>query len=379
MPGIKTVIADYGLISPYGKGITPFWEGIMAQETRIQRCKRFPAQSFLAHNAALVEDLDPRREESLSWQLLKIVLADRLKAIPPDAFLILATTVGEIDLLERSVLKKTCAPQASSLSLLLKKVLKLTGLKRGVLVSSACASSSSALAQGAMLIQSGQISSCLVLAVDAVSEFVFSGFSALMAMDKNRARPFDQNRMGLSLGEAAGFILLMGANRAKHEKKEPLAEIAGWGSSCDANHMTGPSRTAQGLIRAIDTALSRAKLIPDAIGGISSHGTGTLYNDAMELYAYKKIFKNKPVPIYSVKGGAGHTLGAAGLIETIFTLQVLKTRVVPGTVGLTDIDQQALGWASPEAKKLKKSALILNNCGFGGVNTALILKKIQQD
>jgi 3-oxoacyl-[acyl-carrier-protein] synthase II len=376
MPQIKAVITDYDLITAYGRGVDCLWEGISSGQSQIEKLERFPTQSFLAHNAALVCGLDPSQDESLAMQMLKMVLVDNLKNIPPDALLILATTVGEIDLLEKAVLSKTHAPAKSNLNLLLKKLQKLTGLKKGLLISCACASSSSALSQAARMIESGQADCCAVVAVDAVSEFVFSGFSALMALDKNGAKPFDQNRMGLSLGEAGGFILLMSAARAKKEKRVQAAQIAGWGLSCDANHMTGPSRTAEGLIQAINCALKKARMAPGSIGGISSHGTGTLYNDAMELFAYKKIFKNKALPVYSIKGGTGHTLGAAGLIETILALKVLQKKIIPGTVGLKNIDNQAIGWVNPLANKLNKPTLMLNNCGFGGVNAVLILKHL---
>ena len=139
------------------------------------------------------------------------------------------------------------------------------------------------------------------MAADAVSEFVFSGFSALMALDKDRAKPFDKNRSGLSLGEAAGFILLMSQARAKKEKRNALAQIAGWGLSCDAHHMTGPARNADGLTQAITCALKKAKVAVRQIGCISSHGTGTFYTDAMELCAFKNIFKNRVIESFAYK------------------------------------------------------------------------------
>jgi 3-oxoacyl-[acyl-carrier-protein] synthase II len=310
-------------------------------------------------------------------QMLKIILTKNIDIIPDDALLIMATTVGEIDLLEKSVLKKAGSPEESKLSNLLKKVKTLTKIKKdGLLISCACASSSTAIAEAARLIESGQNDCCLVVASDAVSEFVFSGFSSLMALDKDAAKPFDKNRSGLSLGEAAGFILLMSQARAKKEKRVPIAQVAGWGLSCDANHMTGPSRNAEGLTRAISCALKKADTPLGQIGGISSHGTGTLYNDAMELLAFKNIFKDKIVPVYSIKGGTGHILGAAGLIETIMALKVQQEKTIPGTVGLKDIDPQATGWVSPLAQRLKQSTILLNNCGFGGINAALVLKNL---
>jgi 3-oxoacyl-[acyl-carrier-protein] synthase II len=309
--------------------------------------------------------------------MLKMLFSRSPGIIPKDAFLILATTAGEIDLLEHAVLNKTNQAEESRPAGLLKKVKRLSGVKtNGLLISCACASASAAIGQAAQMIENGLTDCCLVVAADAVTEFVFSGFSSLMALDKEAAKPFDKNRSGLSLGEAAGFILLMSQARAKKEKRPGLAQICGWGLSCDANHMTGPARNGQGLIQAITKALKKAGLAKDKITGISGHGTGTLYNDAMELTAFKHIFNNKPVPLYSVKGAIGHTLGAAGLIETIVAVKALQEKTVPPTIGLKDIDEQASGWAAATSRKIKPGAIMLDNCGFGGVNSVLIIKNI---
>ncbi|MCX5694847.1 MAG: beta-ketoacyl-[acyl-carrier-protein] synthase family protein [Candidatus Omnitrophica bacterium] len=377
MSKIKAVITDYDLITAYGIGSQPLWDGILSRKTRVDRLERIPTQSCLCHNAAIIPELNPSNQDSLVMQMLKIIFTKNLNTIPQDAFLILATTVGEIDLLEKAVIKQLGSSKDSKLTNFLKKVIHLIKTKeKGIIVSCACASSSTALAEAARIIESGQKDCILVVAADAVSEFVFSGFSSLMALDKDTAKPFDKNRSGLSLGEAAGFILLMSQARAKKERRNTLAQIAGWGLSCDANHMTGPSRNGEGLSQAITSALKKANVLLNQIGCISSHGTGTLYNDSMELSAFKNIFKNKPIPVYSIKGGTGHTLGAAGLIETIVALKVQQTKIIPSTVGLKDIDEQALGWVSPLAKKLKKQIVMLNNCGFGGVNAVLILKNL---
>ncbi len=377
MPKIKAVITNYDLVSAYGEGIGPLWDGLLSAKTRLDKLNRFCTQSCLSHNAATIPALTVKSPESLAGQMFKILFSRSADIIPKDAFLILATTAGEIDLLEQAVLNKTNRAEESCPGGLLKKVKRLSGVKtNGLLISCACASGSAAIGQAAQMIESGLTDCCLVAAADAVTEFVFSGFSSLMALDKEVAKPFDKNRSGLSLGEAAGFILLMSQARAKKEKRPALAQVCGWGLSCDANHMTGPARNGQGLIQAITKTLKKARLAKDKISGISGHGTGTLYNDAMELTAFKHIFNNKPVPLYSVKGAIGHTLGAAGLIETIVAVKVLRERTVPPTVGLRDTDEQAAGWAAATAKKIKPGAIMLDNCGFGGVNSVLILKNI---
>jgi len=371
VPKIKVGIAGDNLITAYGLGVNPLWKGILSQKTRIKKLKRFRAKPA---NAACVDGLNYLKGESLVFQMLKKVFNGNHPGIPKDSFLILATTVGEIDLLEGYLLSGRGNAVEASLPNLLKKTARLSGVKSpGIVVSCACASASAAIAKAANLIRSGEKDSVLVVAADSVSEFVLSGFSSLMALDKIKAKPFDKHRSGLSLGEAAGFILLMSNKRAIKEGKEIQGEISGWGLSCDANHITGPSRDGSGLSAAILKALKMAEVSSTAVGCISAHGTGTLYNDSMELKAFKKVYK-KSLPLYSLKGAIGHTLGAAGLVETIVALKVLQERIVPATLGLENIDPEARGWAFKSAQKLKEGRVALNNCGFGGINSVLILE-----
>jgi 3-oxoacyl-[acyl-carrier-protein] synthase II len=224
------------------------------------------------------------------------------------------------------------------------------------------------------MISAGRAECVLVAGCDAVTEFIYSGFSSLMALDAVPARPFDVARKGLSLGEAAAFSLIMSRGRAEHEGREILCEIAGWGMGDDANHMTGPSRVSEGLIGAISKALASAGSSAGDIDFISAHGTGTSYNDEMEMRAFRALFK-KSVPVYSVKGAVGHTMGAAGLLETVVALEALKAATVPPTVNLVNPDDDARGWVSPDPVPLKRAKrALVTNSGFSGVNTALILE-----
>ena len=166
----------------------------------------------------------------------------------------------------------------------------------------------------------------------------------------------------------------MSEKRARKEARKILGEVAGWAVAEDANHMTGPARDGNGLSLAIQKALKIAGVSCDDVGCISSHGTGTVYNDSMEMKAYNRIFNGSPIPLYSVKGAIGHTMGAAGLIETIIALRVLQERIIPPTVGLKDVDPEAQGWASLKQRTLEKNAILLNNAGFGGVNATLVLR-----
>ncbi|MFA5394209.1 MAG: beta-ketoacyl synthase N-terminal-like domain-containing protein [Candidatus Ratteibacteria bacterium] len=376
MSGVKTVVTGGDIVTGYGWGLALCWQGLLDGNTAIKPIKRFETETFQCGNAATIEGIDLNPDKSLVMQMLSPLFRQTGVTIPEDAFLILAVTNGEIDFLERSILYGDKDISASRLDLLLEKVKKLIGLKSGgTIISSACVSSSAAIALGASMIKSGSRDCVLVVACDSVTEFVFSGFSALMALDKDKAKPFDKNRNGLSLGEAAGFVLLMSRQRAEKEARPKIGEVIGWGLTNDANHMTGPSRDGSGLAAAIDKALKLAEISSGLIGSICAHGTGTVYNDSMEMKAFKAVFGKKPVPTYSIKGGTGHALASAGLVETLISLKSLEQNVIPPTVNLSVVDEEAKGWVFPETRNSENGISLSTNSGFGGVNTALVLKK----
>lgn len=376
MTAERAVVVAADMVTPYGRGAEALWQGLGSGKSAIGEVTRFAAGQFPASTAGIIPGLSYHGGESLVVQMLRPLLRDASGIVPRDAKLILATTKGEIDLLEQAVLTGRGSPDASRLDRLLRTAASLAGVEdEGVVISAACASSSAAVAHAAALIREGRTDCALIIACDAVTEFVYSGFAALMALDPHSARPFDRDRKGLSAGEAAAYALLMSAERARREGRTVLGSIAGWGLSDDANHMTGPSRTSEGLLLAIRKALRSAGLAADDIGGISAHGTGTVYNDAMEMRAFRAVFAGAPVPVYSVKGGIGHTLGAAGLVEIITALRALRERVVPPTVNLRDPDTDALGWVSGSSQPLDaRGTALVTNAGFSGINTAVVVQ-----
>jgi 3-oxoacyl-[acyl-carrier-protein] synthase II len=380
LAGIETVVVAHDLVSPYGWGVNACWEGLFSGRTAIRPFERFSMDSIRTDKAAFVAGLDPDGDETLAMQLLRPLIEENGTAIPPDALLLLATTNGEIDILERSVLQGTPDAGGSRPECLTRKVQRLWGLKEpGMVVCAACASSSAAVAQGAAMIREGDRDCVLVVACDNVSEFVAAGFSSLMALDKDMARPFDQNRRGLSLGEAAAFILLMSDARASREDRPVLARISGWGLTSDANHITGPSRDGSGLALALRRALRSANVSAEEVGSISAHGTGTVYNDSMEMKAFKSIFKRSALPTYSLKGGIGHTMGTAGLVDIIVAVETLREGVLPPTVNLREVDEEAAGWASPDPCACDTGVTVSTNSGFGGINCAVVLSRGREE
>jgi 3-oxoacyl-[acyl-carrier-protein] synthase II len=163
--------------------------------------------------------------------------------------------------------------------------------------------------------------------------------------------------------------------RAEQEQRISMGTICGWGMTNDATHITAPARDGSGLVLAISQALRSSKLPSDAISAVCAHGTGTIYNDMMEITAFKKIFSDRKTPIFSIKGAIGHALGAAGGIEVAVGLKTLSCMKMPPTIGLRKPMDEAEGWASPEPVSFSGKYLLTTNSGFGGINAALILGK----
>jgi 3-oxoacyl-[acyl-carrier-protein] synthase II len=371
-PGPVQVV-DAAIITALGEDLQTSWRKISTGATGIRPLTRFPTDAFSSHIAAYIEGLKPARGSSMTHPLLDRLFKE-LGPIPPDAFPITATTKAGIDNLERLQRGNRAEPRDISLYSIMDMVVERFGLQeRGINISAACASSTIALARGAALIALGRAEAVLVCCADLVTEFIFSGFSALKALSPVPCKPFDVERQGLSLGEGAAALLLMSRERALRDRRSPLGMIHGWGAANDGVHITAPARSGRGLVQAVSHALHMGEIKAEQISAISAHGTGTIYNDHMELTAFRRIFGERKVPIYSVKGAIGHSLGAAGGIEVTFGLKTLSEKTAPPTVGLVNPMDGARGLVSPEPASIGGDYLLTTNSGFGGINAALIL------
>jgi 3-oxoacyl-[acyl-carrier-protein] synthase II len=346
---------------------------MLAGESAIRPLERFQTDRYISRNASWIENLEPETGKSRMYPLLKLLLKD-LGPVPVDSALITATTKGCIDSLE--LLKKglAAAPHDIAVEALLQWLGSKYAIASGININAACASSTIAIARAAALIAAGRSETALVVCMDLVSEFVFSGFSALQALSVEPCRPFDLNRSGLSLGEGGCALLLMSGARARREKRHILGSIAGWGAANDATHITAPARDGCGLIQATRQAVRKAGINLDDIAAVNAHGTGTVYNDQMELTAFRTLFGERQLPMHSVKGSIGHTLGAAGGIEVALGLKSLQSGLLPPTVGLVEPETGAEGRFSSKPQHINGSYLLTTNSGFGGVNAALILR-----
>ena len=367
---MAAVIAQSDLVSAYGWGIDALWAGLLSGRSAVGQSSRFAERRFISEQMAVIGDLDVPRDGSRVMAMLRRLLSPLVGAIDSRTPLILATTVGEIEYVERSVLegKPELAREARP-DMLLARVASFLGLNgETMVVSSACASSSAALTRAAAMVRRGRTQSVLVVAADAVSELVFSGFSSLQGMSDRPARPFDADRNGLTLGEAAAWALVTDASRADSS----ATRIVGWGNTADAVHMTAPDREAGGLRKCIANALEMSGKSAADVGFIAAHGTATQFSDAMEMKAFKAALGERR-PVFSVKGGTGHTLGSAGLVQALVVGRCLATHTVPPTVGLSKADADAAGWVSTSARSCDSPLAMSTSSGFGGVNTVLLL------
>lgn len=373
------VATDAAVITPFSgareNGVESLWQGLMAGRTAIGPIRRFPVDQghYRARIASHMDDLKGSDGRSMLRDLL-LRLVPEIGPVPPDSLMITATIKAGADNLESFCHGR----QAHLPDLLLSSIADIMGPalsidSNGICISASCASSTIAVAHGAALIQSGRAEVVLVSCGDIVTEYAFSGFSSLKALSPVPCRPFDRDRQGLSLGEGAAALLLMSARRARRENRNRLGTVLGWGITNDATHITAPERRGKGLVQAVRQALNMAETDPGEITAISAHGTGTIYNDLMELNAFRQVFGKRKIPIYSVKGAIGHTLAAAGAIEVILGFKTLSEQTAPPTVGFENPEKGADGKVSAEPQPVSGHYLLTTNSGFGGVNAALVL------
>jgi len=307
-------------------------------------------------------------------QLLIASITDALKGsginpADPETLLIISSTKGNISLLETDpddpFLKNRIALPGSA-----KKVANHFGFtEQPVVTSNACISGLLGIVMGKRLIESGRYKNVVVAGADIISKFVLSGFQAFQAISSEPCKPFDLNRNGITLGEAAATVILSSGKRSSKD-----IQVMGGAVSNDANHISAPSRTGAELAYIITTALKDSNLEADDIDLISAHGTATIYNDEMEAKAISQAGLGN-VPVNSLKGYYGHTLGAAGLVESIISTRSLNENIILPTRGFG-----TLGVDAPV--NITKTILNtpLHNClktasGFGGCNAAVVFSK----
>ena len=251
---------------------------------------------------------------------------------------------------------------------------------------SACASGIHAIGNALSEILLGRAKAAITGGSEAtITPLGVSGFTALKALSSHyndcpekASRPFDKDRDGFVIGEGAGLLLLEELSHAMHRGATVYAEVAGYGASCDAHHMTAPLDTGEGMARAMQNALKDAGIPPEAIGHINAHATSTMLNDSTETKAMKLVFgaHAKKLKISATKSMTGHLLGAAGGIETVFTALALHEEMLPGTINLdTPSEDCDLDYLASGSQAVACEYAMCNSFGFGGTNASIILKR----
>ncbi len=379
-------ITGIGLLSCLGRGASEHLDALRASRSGLRPNQLFDAEGIPPTCVGAVHegriDPDPRgsRTDRLALTAAKDALADAGLATGSAGVIALGTTTGGIDLSENHYLRHRGQPGEADRALLRRHAagtvadrigaaLRLEGERHTF--STACSSSANAIGYAATAIAAGA-PWALAGGADALCRLTFCGFHALKLLSASPCRPFDNGRVGMSLGEGAAFVVLEPWKRAKERGARAYAFVSGWGATADAYHMTAPDPEGKGAAEAMRLALADAGISPLQVDYVNAHGTATPANDRSEAAALHAVFGDAGPGVSSTKGATGHTLGAAGALEAAICALVLSKGFLPETIGLAEPDPELKVNHVPEAGLTAKlSTAISNSFGFGGNNACL--------
>lgn len=358
---VNSLYLKYGtIVSPLGIGNEEHLEAFKANRSGVLKCEKsgFNGEDWFLGKISFLQ-------ENSYNHLLTIACEDLLKKIPEKTLrsertlVIVSSTKADIDALPNDTFQSTRE--------ILKNVLGI--VHKPIIVSNACISGILAINTAADYLMAGKYDDVVVIGIDSLSDFVIFGFQSLFAMSDERSKPFDAARKGISLGEACGIVVL-----SNYIDDSFSVRYCAGASSNDANHISGPSRTGEGLVRAVERTLERSNVKVDEIDFISAHGTGTLFNDEMESIAFNRLGL-QDTPLNSLKAYFGHTLGAAGVIEVIMSMISMENNLFFKSLGYTDQGTTQKLNLIQENSQNSLNVVLKTASGFGGGNAALLLKK----
>ena len=403
VPDLKTRIAvtGAGIICSIGRNKEEVWRSICESRAGIRRMTRFAGESFPTDIAAEVEEeieglvpLSGRETRRLSrTDILAVVAAkealdqanQNARPLPLDRAIVSTGTStgglleGEDFFFKRLVVGRRRAPASRVVQQPTSgpsdAVARAFGLGGGVVSNAtACASAGAAIGMAADYLRSRHANVAIAGGSDALCRLTYSGFNVLQAVDPAPCTPFSATRKGITLGEGAAFLVLERRDDAIARGATILAELAGWGASCDAHHPTAPIEDGRGAEAAMRRALDEAQL--PTVDYINAHGTGTLLNDSAETRAIMSAV-GSGVPVSSSKSYFGHTLGAAGGIEAVISVLALQHQVAPPTLRLeTAADDCTLDYIPHTPRRMSMAAVLSNTFGFGGSNVSLLFRRV---
>lgn len=306
-------------------------------------------------------------EQMMILSLKKVIDTSKI-TLNESVGLIISTTKGNIDVLE----KESSFPESRAyLSELGKTIQDFFSFKNeAIVVSNACVSGVLAISAAKRFITERKYDHVFITSGDLVTKFILSGFNSFQALSAEPCKPYDKNRVGINLGEVSASILV--TSEEKYLSNEAV-EILGDATCNDANHISGPSRTGEGLFRSVKVALKEANINVVEIDYVSAHGTATSFNDEMEAIAFNRLGLEN-VPLNSLKGYFGHTLGASGLLETIVGMHSMRQDILFSSKGFAELGvSQKINIIKTNTPKTL-NIFLKTASGFGGCNTSVILK-----
>lgn len=405
----RVVITGMGAISPLGNDCASTWRGIEENRCGIGPITHFDCSDFKTKLAAEVKDFHPeayldKRASRFNDRFVQFARVASMQAMEQSQLhlsdeekhrfgVLLASGIGGIETIETS--EKRLMERGNSRVSPYFIPMALINLAAGQVaidhqaqgycssVVTACAAGTNAIGEAFHKIRDGYQDVMLAGGTEAsITPLAVAGFQSMRALhtgsDKNRASiPFDKERSGFVMGEGAAMLVLEEYEHAKARKAPILAEIVGYGMSCDAYHITAPRKDGYGAIMAMKNALADAECSPDQVDYVNAHGTSTPLNDSSETIALKGVF-DQPVYVSSTKGNTGHMLGAAGAIEAMLCVEALQHQLIPATISYKVPDPACdLNLVCNENKAADLTYVMSNSLGFGGHNASIILKKME--
>ncbi|MBE6868291.1 beta-ketoacyl-ACP synthase II [Ruminococcus albus] len=406
----RVVITGMGTVNPLGKNVDEFWENIKANKIGLSYVDQFDASDFPVKIVGAVKDFDPsayidKKESRRMDRFTQFALYSAKQALenagsdlkdldPYRVGVIIGVGIGGLNMTEAEVTKFNEKPDKVSVffipmmigNMAAGTVAMKTGFKGdNYCTTTACASATHAIGEAFRKIKDGYLDACICGGSEAcISRFSLSGFNNMKALSQateldKASTPFDANRQGFVLGEGAGMLVLEEYEHAKSRGANIIAEIAGYGASGDAFHMTSPSPEGDAAAHAMKMAYTEAGLAPEEVTYINAHGTSTGLNDKYETKAIKLALGEdaaRKTVINSTKSMIGHLLGAAGGVEAIITALSVKNDFVHRTVGYTTPDPECdLDYVTEGNREMTVKAALSNSLGFGGHNATICIKK----
>lgn len=376
----KVYITDTEIISPLGFSTQENFENLLTGNSGINYTESPDLLEKAFYAAAIPEkklekafcDLTPASEEFTKLEKMLFLSINKILEKNQDlnlnkSILILSTTKGNIDTLQKNSLFSKSRAKLHELGKQIQDFFELPNAP--IILSNACISGGLAISVGKKLLETQKYENAIIVGGDILSKFTLSGFSSFQALDNKNCAPFSENRNGINLGEAAACMLL-----ETNSKKNEAIHILGEATANDANHISGPSRTGEGLLISIQKALKEADISSEKIDYISAHGTATAYNDDMEAMAFSRANLSQ-VPINSFKGYYGHTLGASALLESILSVESMRRNQLIPNFGFTESGTSKPLNIITSLKKASLNTVLKTASGFGGCNFAMLLKK----